>query len=612
MKFKKLILFIAVVFCLCLLPSAVACVSTDKNENSPMISSDGTLIVVNAGAPASGLGEDNDVCLSVAAGDFYRKIGSDWVKVKFESYDVKDGNLTVTYGDGEVGVYSIPETKANDICSHELSEKLYTVYGAKCVIPGIGVRSCTKCRESFVEIIPADGATHSEFDEANYGRCSYCGHLESGIPGYEIKDDSKLEEVLGQVEDGDTVVLGTDVTIKDTSSLNVSNKSITLDVQGHDVNIEKAQKESKGLCVDGGSLIITDSSSSEDPESRGKFTLTVNEADNQSSRDKGTYAMRVNNADLKITNVDFEIINNTKNYSHAMYVTGGTINVESDAKLIMKQGKNAEDKQTNGGYGMFLSEGAEMNLNGATVESEGPIHSFVVGNSVTENVKDTVLNLNAGTVINYRNSACSYGAITVYPKGVVNMYEGSKIVVDGAAIDPRLPIESAGSNAMALSIIGGGTINMEGGEINLSVSRGMAYGVSILNNYWYNDPDAELPSHIALDAHCKIGTNAKIIGTNAEVGGGVMFFAAQRNGKEEVLSIDEDGQPSSYGELSLKTGDDMYSVVIEQGASILLNGQEVKKGDFSFAMTDSYYPGTGHPNDHLGWFTSDAIKDMRT
>ncbi len=585
--------------------TGAACAS-DSLETVPVSpeaqTQSGYLHVIESGSPENVAGEEGDACLVVTSGEFWRKTGRGWVKSSVESYTSEEDSLVVTYTDGSVHTYSVTPAEAG----HEHTYgTVYTVYEARCVVPGIGVSTCTECGSSIAVILPAVAENHS-YNKENYGKCDYCGHLESGAPGFEVDKDSNIEEVFDQVEDGDTIELSGDLTITDPSAMNISGKNITWDIKGNDVAIEKHREDSTGFCFDGGSLTITDSNATSESEERGKFTLNVAEADNQSARDKGTYAMRVNNADLRITNIDFEIINSTENNSHAMYVTGGKIDVESDAKIIVKQGENADGHQTEGGYGIYISEGAEMNLNATTVESEGPIFPFVVGNNAKSEEK-TVLNINEGTEILYHNSACSYGAFDVYPNGVVNMDEGSKIVIDGKSLDPDKAEGSNYSNAMAFVVIGGGEVNFNG-EIDLGLDLGMAYGFFILNNYWYDDPEADLPSHIILDAHCTIGANAKIIGST-EGGGGVRFFAAQRNGTEKLIFSGR--QIVGYSDLELETGDAFYSVIIENGATITLDGVEAKKGVGTFAMTDDGYPGTGKANDHLGWFTSDAIKDMR-
>ena len=158
-------------------------------------------------------------------------------------------------------------------------------------------------------------------------------------------------------------------------------------------------------------------------------------------------------------------------------------------------------------------------------------------------------------------------------------------------------------------VIGGGEVNFNG-EIDLGLDLGMAYGFFILNNYGYFDnPEAELPSHIFLDARCTIGEKAKIIGST-EGGGGVRFFAVQRNGTERVY-FDSEGDVLGYSDLELETDDAFYSVFIENGALITLDGVEAKKGVGAFAKIDEGYPGKGNANDHLGWFTDDAINDLR-
>ncbi len=617
--------------CLGLTLAGVACTGGGASNEVPAEDVSGVVHFLERGEPNDSLGETGDACLVATSGEFFRKTENGWKYEDLTSYAVNDGVLNVSFKSGENENYSLIDEGTTEVGHVHTYGDTYTIYEAKCIIPGIAVKYCTTCKYAFPVVLAVQPDVYEAHEMKEYvhgdtnRRCELCmksaklnndGTYEFGSYLYDISTDANIADVFDQAEDNSTVVVQGETTIDDDTTIEVGDKNLTLDVAGNNLTVEKKTEESRGIVVDGGSLTITDSSATPESEGRGTFTLNVTEADNQSARDEGTYAMRMNNADLTITNVDFEIINSTENNSHAMYVTGGTVNVESDAKITVTQGtKTAVDgteKQTEGGYGIYISEGAEMNLNATTVKSDGPIFPFVVGNNAVSEEK-TVLNINKGTEIYYSDSACSYGAFDVYPNGVVNMAEGFKIVVDGASIDPSKPEGSNYSNAMAFVIIGGGEVNING-EIDLGLDNGMAYLVSILNNYWYENPDADLPSHIILDARCTIGAKAKIIGTSTQQGGGIRFFAAQRNGSEKVYfekTEDNKTKVSGYSDLILKEGDELYSVFIENGATITLNGEVAKKGVGTFAKVDDGYPGTGKEGDHLGWFTSDAIKDMR-
>lgn len=604
---KKGLIVVSGVLCFGLAFAGAACADrgTLSDPTEEKTNCTGVVHFLERGEPNDVLGEYGDVCLVATTGEFFRKTETGWTCEELFKYNIEGEVLTVSYRDGSAGTYTLASTAEGDHV-HTYGDA-YTVYAPKCVIPGIGVKYCTECYEAVPEILPVVPENH-DINEENYGKCDICGKLKDGTPGFEVKpeggDDAKVTEtqirdVFEQASDGDTIVMGGDLEIQDATDLHVSDKDITLDVKGNDVDIKKDNVDSTGLYFEGGALTITDSTSTPESTERSKFTLNVTQANNFNARDKGTYAMRVDNTDVTITNVDFEIINSTTTNSHAMYVDGGTINVESDAKITMKQGTDASGKQTAGGFGMSVTEGAEVNLNGAEVESDGPAFMFVVGRN-TESEKDSVVNINAGTVINYTDSACGYSAFYVTPKGVVNLEEGATINVNGAALDPSIDPDSAGSDAIAFAVVGGGTVNVNG-EINLGVTRGVAHAVMMVNNYMRDS--AGVITNLILDGRCTIGATAKIKGVSEEGGGGIMLFSAQRNGIQKVIS----GQ--YFGELTLATGDDLYSVVIQQGAQITINDVVVDKNSYSFAKTDDGY--ATNKDSRLDLYTADAVKDLR-
>lgn len=374
-KSKLGLLTVMGTLCLGLTLAGVACAGSGETNELPAESVSGVVHFLERGEPDNSLGETGDACLVATSGEFFRKTESGWKYEELTGYDVKDGVLTATFRSGANENYALIDEGEAEVEHVHTYGDTYTIYDMKCIFPGIGVKYCTTCGYASPMVLAARSDVYEAHEMVDYEyagetikRCELCmksatpngdGTYELGSYLYDISSDADIADVFNKAEDNSTVVVQGETTIGDDKTIEVGDKNLTLDVAGNNLTVEKKTEESRGIVVEaGGSLTITDSSATPESEERGKFTLNVTEADNQSARDKGVYAMRVNNADLTITNVDFEIINSTENNSHAMYVTGGTVNVESDAKIIVTQGTKTVDgkeKQTEGGYGIYIS-----------------------------------------------------------------------------------------------------------------------------------------------------------------------------------------------------------------------------------------------------------------
>ena len=459
--------------------TGAACAS-DSLETTPAApaaqAQSGYLHVIESGSPENVQGEEGDACLVVTSGEFWQKTAHGWIKGDVESYTSEADSLVVTYTDGSVHTYSVMPAEAG----HEHTKgTVYTVYDPKCVIPGIGVWTCEGCHASFAEILPAVAENHS-YNEENYGKCDYCGYLESGVPGFEVNDSSDLADVFEKVEDGDTVVLKEDTQVQADSSLNVGDKNITVDVKGKEFSLNKEKDVSgygSNLSVEaGGTLTFTDSSEGH----TGSFNVTIpegggNYADEEGHRSgfflnaEGTEENRaqVNFKDVEINIQDENTMNVVMSASYADVTLGeGTVlNVEGVAYTAA----------------MYVADGADLTIDGAQVNTKGDVTPFIVGNYG----EDANLTLKSGEIHMEDASDRMFG-VQVNGGGHFNM-EGGTIRITGDLSTEDTGAESSGScvaigvenrvNAGSYYDVVPSSVNITGGEIVLAPINGTAFGI---------------------------------------------------------------------------------------------------------------------------------------
>ena len=372
-----------------------------------------------------------------------------------------------------------------------------------------------------------------------------------------VNKDSSLSDIVDNMKDGDTLVLQDDIVVSEDEPLNVGeDKDIVLDVFGNQLEVEKNSEDGQTVTVgEGSSLTITDTTSGDE---RGSFELNVNSASgNLSDQAEGSYAMRVDGGTLNIDNVDF-VINNHQEAEHAIFINGGTVNVDENS--------NIEFVGSNDAFGIYVTSGSEMNINGATVHSKGVIEPFTVGNN--SKAEESVLNFNPGSEMYLEDCGDWAAAMQVYPNGVINIYDDTVIKVYGKM--------GNGQAATALACIGGGTINVMGGEIILDSTSGYAYAIMTRDNYYYNEedrgnPDIK-PAGQHLNANVIISGTSKITATSAYS----YIFLAMRN-----YTMDYSDNVRNYL--------DSYAITIEETVYITYRGTEIAFSHGNFANTGGNY-----------------------
>lgn len=177
MKRKTVKILLTACLAITVSAAAAACGTAESAENVGDLPTDqtqsiksGRMLTLSSGEPDAMLGEEGDICLVAETGILYRKSAKGWAATEFTSYNASGSTLTVTYTDGSMGTYDLAPMSGD--CAHETFEDPYIVYPAKCVIPGIAVKTCTECHESFPVVLPATG--EHEYAEGSYD-CLYCG-----------------------------------------------------------------------------------------------------------------------------------------------------------------------------------------------------------------------------------------------------------------------------------------------------------------------------------------------------------------------------------------------------------------------------------------------------
>ncbi len=340
---------------------------------------------------------------------------------------------------------------------------------------------------------------------------------------------------------------------------------------------------------------------------RARSSLTINKwAETGDANEDGAYGLRVKGT-LNVQDVKFQIHNETSD--HAVYVEGGTVNISDQAVLEMKGKTTASDvpdANPNGqleyfgfGVGVFVSQGSTLNIENATVKIEGNITSFLIGKGAGE--QKSHLNLKDGTHVISKDlfnlSGVTVASVfEVYPNGVLTVSEGATIDLTGSATDPNHYAGQTYTFAIGINCIGGGDVYMNG-TMNLEIKEGGTYAIMSATNYIFREGTRDIIGLINL-SHITIGPKARINAKNSTSGTGVIFFAAQRYGQQ---SYDSD---AGFGEIV--PGSSIASIVIENGASLLLESVVVRNGG------DRYCLSSALPTpDRLDAYTKIAIDDQR-
>ncbi len=503
MKKSKLWMILATgSLCVGLLAAAVACGGNNQGSEENALEVSGSVLFLQEGAPERRFGGSGDVCIVTSTGTIYRKDGTEWQQTAFEEYTVNGERLQVTYSDGTVGTYELASPQAdrgtNSACAHASFGEVKTIYPSLCVVPGIGVKTCTECHESFVEILPADPANH-RFNRDNYGRCDICAHVSSGVVGYEASDSEQLKELFqeNKLEDGDTVVLQGGAEIHAEDELHIEeNTDITLDVHGQTFDFQKDKNSLTGAKTNievgpGGSLTVTDSSD----DHSGSFDITVTEEggnyiwtgqyDTSGNKIYRRGAVSVlakgtadNRAQLSFENVEVNI--NDVNMMNLV------INSEY-ADVTLGEGTvfNIEGVAYTGA--VYAGDGATVTIDGAEINTQGDVTPFVVGDWL----EDATLNFKSGS-INMNDPSDRMFGIQVNGAGHVNM-SGGEINITGdlrstddthvavaIGVDNRRYAEWIDEHNTGLGYKWNcveATIDITGGSINLAPTHGTAYGV---------------------------------------------------------------------------------------------------------------------------------------
>ena len=384
-----------------------------------------------------------------------------------------------------------------------------------------------------------------------------------------VNSADSLKDAFENAEDGDVIGLVDDVTITGDDELVVpKGADRIIDLAGKSFNVSN-KKEVEGeeptfgqgiIVEEGSTLTITDTTPNDDE--RGSFTVNAEiSSDNLSDRENGSYSMRVNGGTLNIENVDFNIVNDNAG-NHAVYVQGGTVNVDANSNIEFT---GAEDNE--GSFGMFISDGSEMNINGAYLHADGTIAPITVGGGEEE----SVVNVNAGSKIYVENSGSWIPAINVYPNGVANVYDNTEIKVYGNI--------GSGDAAAALGVTGGGTINVMGGEIILEPTSGEAYGVMIRANFFYEN--GEKAGQMSM-ANVTFSGNSVIKAIYGSYSYSVYAFLAQRN------------YVWNYGDGDFPGYDDSYAITIESTAQILYGKTLDTLTEIAFSHNNFARVGSGY------------------
>lgn len=467
---KKILIAVASVLCAFSLVAAGACAER-KTEGEQTVTLTGSAIVLGEEQPDEKLGSVGDVCIA-ADGKIYKKEHGGWTETSFVEYSVEGDILSVDYPDGSMGTYDL-RRETSGPCGHTSLGACAIVYAPKCVVPGIGVRTCNDCGESFVEIVPADAVTHEIHEGENFGRCIFCNLLEDGNAGF-VFDSSNVAEALGQLEDGDKLVAGGDI-VMDDGTLGIEGMDITIDIAGHKLSLENSgTTKADGISLENGAnLTLTDS--------KGSGTLTLSNGGNgnndiflYNTDAETTTTLTLRNIDIECTYPDGVYSDRAPIYAYSK-AGNAIVNVEEGTHIHA-------NSPTGRGLSCIAAQGAEVNLNGGIFEIEAARYASIGGYTCA---------VEAGEGANVHLNDCE---INIVGKGgnlcgIAAVGEDVNITMSGGTIDlrsedvpaPELETELAGiytdiGDYESIQIVmESGTINVATGYKNGSEGIGVAF-----------------------------------------------------------------------------------------------------------------------------------------
>ena len=465
--------------CLGLTLAGVACTGGGATNEVPAEDVSGVVHFLERGEPTDSLGETGDACLVATSGEFFRKTENGWKYEDLTSYAVNDGVLNVSFKSGENENYSLIDEGTTEVGHVHTYGDTYTIYEAKCIIPGIAVKYCTTCKYAFPVVLAVQPG-HHDIDEDNYGKCKVCGKLQDGTKGFEVKpqgteenakiSETQLSDVFNKAVDGDTIIMQGETEISADSQLSFSDKGLTIDVRGHDFTLKKddcTEGAPSNITVGaGGSLTITDSSS--DNSGSLSFEIPLGGGNGGgTSRCLEAIGEVDNRAQLEFKDIKVNI--NDNNMTNIVMVTANADVVFGEDTVFNINGV----AQT---IGIYANTNSNLTIDGAQINAEGDVVPFIVGG----HEQGATLTLKSGE-INLKDAGDSMFAVQVNGGGNFIM-EGGKIEISG---DMSAKIEDSTDCSIAIGIenrYSNGTIyqsqvNLMGGEIVLAPTKGTAMGI---------------------------------------------------------------------------------------------------------------------------------------
>ncbi len=417
------------------------------------------------------------------------------------------------------------------------------------------------------------------------------GHDESKEDVFLVSADN-LNDALNDAADGDTLVLAEDLTLPKDGLQIDDNKEVNVDLFGHAFGVNKDDgTSSEDLVVsEGSTLTVKDSAVGSD----NKFTVNTNANSGNDTGDRDysrytteeqKYTMKVEGT-LNFEDVDVEV--NNKAGDIGICVDGGEINFTEGADLTINGREKNDGYGENGfGKGFYITNGGAVNLNGATVESEGAVTSFIVGGGEEE----STLNINGGTynfkdMYNSITHATFVAAFQTYKNGAINI-NGANLSLTGEAVNQlaydRVESDTGYTNMVLLSCIGGGNIDVVDSELTISPELGQAFVAQTVCSYYYEESVSgcdHVGKHrgVQNDAEITFRGETRINLDNAahESTSGAetcFLFAASRKGKQ-ITQYSTDG--ITYYDDSQQDNTATHAMQLEEDPTTIKVGKDVK------------------------------------
>ncbi len=325
----------------------------------------------------------------------------------------------------------------------------------------------------------------------------YNGNDETKENVYLVSTEN-VGDALNEAKSGDTLVLGEDLAMPEGGLTISGGKEVNVDLFGNTFGVSKDDAESgEDLVVEKEStLTVKDSAVG----TENKFTVDTNVKTGNAlnERDPSThgtedkkYTMKVE-GELNFEGVDVEV--NNKQGDIGICVDGGTVNFDENTELSIN-GRNADDGYGTVGFGkgFYVTDGGKIKLDGATVESEGAVTSFVVGGGTEK----STLTINGGTY-NFKNmyNSITYStfvsAFQTYENGTINI-EGADLNLTGKAMNNATVAlggterDTEYTNMILISTMGGGDVNVNNSKITLAPELGTAFVAQTVCSYYYEE-----------------------------------------------------------------------------------------------------------------------------